>query len=67
MKIILRKLPQRIRGHLLQNVEKGKPYEVIDTWTKHRKIIDDLGKAVWISGNVFREYFYEEKDYVQQD
>ena len=59
MKIILHKRPHIIRGHLLQSVEKGKPYEVVDTYQKSRKIVDKTGKEIWISGAAFRKYFYE--------
>ena len=61
MKIIMHKRPHIIRGHLLQHIEKGKPYEVLDTWAKHRKIVDEQGKEIWISGVAFKKYFYEEK------
>lgn len=61
MKIILHKRPHIIRGHLLQNVEKGKSYEVVDTYQKSRKIVDEQGKEVWVSGAAFRKYFYEEQ------
>ena len=62
MKIIMHKRPHIIRGHLLQHVEKGKPYEVLDTYQKSLKIIDGTGKDVWVSGAAFRKYFYEEKN-----
>lgn len=60
MKIILHKRPYIINGHLLQHVEKGKPYEVLDTYQKSRKILDEKGKEIWVSGAAFRKYFYEE-------
>lgn len=62
MNIILHKRPHIIRGHILQYVEKGKPYEVVDTYQKSRKIVDETGKEVWVSGAAFRKYFYEEGD-----
>ena len=61
MRIILHKRPHIIRGHLLQYVEKGKPYEVLDTYQKSRKILDEQGKEVWVSRTTFSKYFYEEK------
>lgn len=42
--------------------EKEKPYEVIDTYQKSRKIVDEQGKDVWVSGAAFRKYFYEERE-----
>ena len=62
MKIIMHKRPHIIRGHLLQYVEKGKPYEVVDTYQKSYKIIDEMGKEIWISGAAFRKYFYKEEN-----
>lgn len=57
MNIIMHKRPHIIRGHLLQHIEKGKPYEVLDTYQKSFKIADDTGKEVWVSGAAFRKYF----------
>lgn len=62
MKIIMHKRPHIIRGHLLQHVEKGKPYEVIDTYQKSCKIADENGKEIWVSGAAFRKYFYKEEE-----
>lgn len=45
--------------HLLYNISHGKVYEIKDKWAKHRMIIDDKGKKVWLSGNVIRKYFKE--------
>ena len=49
------------RGHLLEYITPNKQYTVLDTWTKHKMILDDIGNKVWISGNMQKKYFKEYK------
>lgn len=51
-----------IGGHLLSHLIKGKPYPVLDTYCRSRKILDETGKEVWISNKVFKKYFEEGRD-----
>lgn len=58
MKIVMHKgdFPS---SHLLANISKEKEYEVVDTYAKQRKIVDDIGKEVWISNTMFKKFFKE--------
>lgn len=44
---------------LLCNISYGTLYEVKEKWAKHRMVVDDKAKKVWLSGNVIRKYFKE--------
>lgn len=43
--------------HILGALVKGKCYKVVGTYCKSQAIIDDSGKKVWVSNNLFKKYF----------
>ena len=46
-------------AHLLARISKDKEYEVLDSYAKQRKIVDDSGKEIWISNTIFKKFFKE--------
>ena len=43
--------------HLLMNITKGKPYQVVEKYMRSVAVIDDANNKVWISGKVFKKHF----------
>lgn len=44
-------------SHLLINITKGKPYEVVEKYMRSVAVIDDANNKVWISNKIFKKYF----------
>lgn len=60
--ILVKSLPNGFPGsHLLGNISAGTKYSIIGNYMKSRKIIDDTGKVVWISGKCMKKFFKEVK------
>lgn len=58
MKIKMKSV-QLSASHLLSNITAEKEYDVVDTYAKQRKIVDDNKKDIWISNTLFKKYFKE--------
>lgn len=61
MKIKLRKNYDFICGHMFSKISHDKLYDVVDTWSSYKFIIDDEGNKIGVSGSAFRSYFKEVK------
>lgn len=60
--VLCKAIPNRFpKSHLLANISVGVKYSVIGNYMKSRKIIDDTGKEVWISGKCMKKFFKEMK------
>lgn len=59
MKLQLKRKIDFPKEHLLYNINPELAYEVKGNWTKHKMIIGDAGKEVWLSGAVLKQYFKE--------
>ena len=44
-------------GHLLQNILKGKQYEVEEKYMKGVAVIDEANNKVWVSNKLFKKHF----------
>lgn len=57
--IALCKIPEGgfIKGHLLDNLSKGKEYAVINKWCKSKVIVNDIGVEVMISNTLLKKHF----------
>ena len=57
--IILDRVPKNgfPASHLLINIEKGKPYKIVDEYAKSVAIIDDANNKVWVSNTIFKRHF----------
>jgi len=44
-------------SHLLMNISKGKPYQVVEKYMRSVAVIDDANNKVWISGKIFKKNF----------
>lgn len=53
------KTAQLASSHLLSNITAEKEYDVVDTYAKQCKIVDESGKEIWVSNTLFKKYFKE--------
>lgn len=44
-------------SHLLMNIEKGKPYSIVEKYMRSVAVIDEANNKVWISGSLQKKHF----------
>lgn len=49
------------KGHLFDNITIGVRYSIKDHYMKSRKVVDDFGKEIWVSGKLMKKFFKEVK------
>ena len=57
--VVMHRVPEEgfPSSHLLMNITKGKPYQVVEKYMRSVAVIDDDNNKVWVSGKVFKKHF----------